>query len=102
MIRALLVAVSSAAAALALASPAAAEPTPAPPPLAPCGSHMCTYHQLSDEDEWADEDEAEEEDWAGPSMDNPLGIEPNLEMCGGFDTAIPFVGVYSCVPLLEG
>jgi hypothetical protein len=100
MVRALLGAVASLTAALALAAPAASEPLPAP-----C-TNVCTYHQLSDEDEWGDEDEWDDEgDWDGgwedPFANNPLGITPDVSLCGGFETAIPFVPyVGECLPLV--
>ena len=56
MIRALLVAVAVAAAALTLAMPAAAVPTLQELPQAPCGSGLCSYHQLSGDDDYWDED----------------------------------------------
>jgi hypothetical protein len=93
MIRAFLVAVAVAAAALTLATPVAAEPAPVP-----CGSDMCaTYHQLDGEDDSG----------AAPTLENPLANLPfgisNLSVCGDIDTGIPFVGVIStCMPLQGG
>jgi len=102
MVRAFFAAIATAAAALALAGPAAAEPV-----QIPCGPDGCIYQQLNDDEDWADEEDWDDDEdwddgWAEPSWDNPLGLEPNLGLCGGVDTAIPFIGVYQCLPLYGG
>jgi hypothetical protein len=104
IVRVFFAAVAAAAAALALAGPAAAQPAPIP-----CGAGGCVYQQLSDDENLADDDWGDNnddadwsDDWGGPTADNPLGLQPNLGLCGGVDTAIPFVGVYQCLPLIGG
>ncbi len=66
---------------------------------------MCVYQQFSDEDE-SDDEGANQDEWAGPDdWVAPLedaGIYPNLGICGGFDTAIPFIATYGCLPLVGG
>ena len=98
MFRALLIVVAGAATAGVLAAPASAEPTPMP-----C-SDKCVYQQYSDDEDESDEEEWDEGEWAGPedwvSPMEDVGLYPNLELCGGVDTAIPFIGTYGCVPIV--